>query len=199
MDDHCVRGRDIDPAFDDVGGEQHIVLPVIKGGHAVFEIGGGHLPVGCDHLDLWHMFFEHIFEVFHILDARADVEALKLSKGNATRARQQIIAWAMEDQKLLTALTRAHLSGIVAYNIERVASGRAAAARVKAASKQPANQAETQKKQEGDFGMEILKAVASSSSEVFGLENSGFSERRGQASQGHINAIKAIASKKKKS
>ena len=56
-------------------------------------------------------------------------QALKLSKGNQARARQQVIAWALEDDTLLKALTRSHLTGIVAYNIERVASGRAAAAR----------------------------------------------------------------------
>ena len=123
-------------------------------------------------------------------------EALKLAKGNQTRARQQIIAWALRDDKLLQALTKSHLSGIVAYNIERVASGRAAAARKtqKPAPKPAANKP----KQEADFGVELLKAVASSSSEVFGLENgSAGIGRPGQVSQNHINAIRAIATNKK--
>ena len=121
-------------------------------------------------------------------------EALKLAKGNQTKARQQVINWALQDDKLLQALTKSHLSGIVAYNIERVASGRAAVAK-KAAPKQ---EAPKKSNQQGDFGVELLKAVASSSSEVFGLENgsSGIG-RPGQVSQNHINAIRAIASKKK--
>lgn len=129
---------------------------------------------------------------------RRIAEALKLSKGNTARARQQIIAWALEDETLLKALTKSHLSGIVAYNIERVASGRAAAARK--AQKPKPKQAAPQKaaKKEEDFGVELLKAVASSSNEVFGLENgsSGIG-RPGQVSQNHINAIRAIASKNK--
>lgn len=123
-------------------------------------------------------------------------EALKLSHGNATRARQQIIAWAQEDTKLLQALTKPHLSGIVAYNIDRVASGRAAAAK---APQQSKPKAPPQQSIKGDrFGMELLKAVASSSADVFGLEHNVPVGKRGQASQNHINAIRAMAAKKKK-
>lgn len=130
---------------------------------------------------------------------RRIAEAIKLAKGNTTRARQQVIAWAMQDEKLLQALTKSHLSGIVAYNIERVASGRAAAARK--AAKPVAKPANTAKpKQEADFGVELLRAVASSSTEIFGLENgSAGIKRPGQVSQNHINAIRKIASKTKKS
>ena len=128
-------------------------------------------------------------------------QALKLSKGNQARARQQVIAWALEDDALLKALTRSHLTGIVAYNIERVASGRAAAARVASQKATPKKQAAQKgKNQEGDFGVELLKAVASSSTEIFGLENgsAGIGRPKG-VSQSHINAIRAIASNKKKS
>ena len=130
---------------------------------------------------------------------RRIAEALKLAKGNQARARQQVTAWALQDDKLLQALTKSHLSGIVAYNIERVASGRAAAARkAQKPTPKPANKAAPQK--EADFGVELLKAVASSSSEVFGLENgSAGIGRPGQVSQNHINAIRAIATNKKKS
>lgn len=130
---------------------------------------------------------------------RRIAEAIKLAKGNTTRARQQIIAWALEDPKLLQALTKSHLSGIVAYNLERVISGRAAAARK--AQKPAQKQTKTKQapaKEQGDFGVELLKAVASSSSEVFGLENNGDLSRPGQVSQNHINAIRAIASRNKK-
>jgi len=130
---------------------------------------------------------------------RRIAEAIKLAKGNTTRARQQVIAWALTDEKLLQALTKSHLSGIVAYNIERVASGRAAAARkAQKPIAKPSNTTKTN--QEGEFGVELLKAVASSSTEIFGLENgSAGIKRPGQVSQNHINAIRKIASKTKKS
>lgn len=126
-------------------------------------------------------------------------EALKLAKGNQVKARQQIIAWAVEDPKLLFALTKPHLSGIVAYNIERVASGRAAAARTsKPAAQKPITQkqpAANGKKPE-QFGLEILKAVAGNPA-IFGLEDVGAMKKASPVSQRHVDAIKAIASKSK--
>lgn len=125
-------------------------------------------------------------------------EALKLAKGNQAKARQQVITWAMQDERLLQALTKSHLSGIVAYNIDRVASGRAEAAK-RQPSQEDFKPAPKQKgKKEPAFGMELLKAVASSSADVFGLEHNAPLGRRGQASENHINAIRALASKKKK-
>ena len=125
-------------------------------------------------------------------------EALKLSGGNTIKARQQIIAWTFEDAKLLHALAKPHLSGIVAYNIERVASGRADAA--KAAKplnkKQAAKKANGQGKQE-QFGLEILKAVAGQP-QIFGLEDPGAPQKRPGVSKDHINAIQALVSKKDK-
>ena len=130
-------------------------------------------------------------------------DALKLARGNRNKARQQLIAWTYEDPKLLHALTKAHLSGIIAYNIERVASGRADAAKAQREApppqkqppqKQPTQQAQAAQKpkKEESFGMQILKA-ASGSHEVFGLEDLGRPQKRGAASQNHINAIRALA------
>lgn len=129
---------------------------------------------------------------------RKIVEALKLSNGNAAGARQQVIAWSLEDPELLKALTKSHLTGIVAYNIERVVSGRAEKARQKQ-MEAVETKAKEESKKEGDFGFELLKAVASSSSEVFGLEHNAPMGRRGQASQDHVDAIRALANKKKES
>lgn len=114
-------------------------------------------------------------------------EALKLSKGNITKARQTVIKWCQEDVKLLHALTKAHLNGIVAYNVERVASGRNDKAKKKVAPKTPAKE---------KFGMEILKAVVKSGS-VFGMDSDREPRRKGQASQQHIDAIKKLAAKNK--
>ncbi len=129
-------------------------------------------------------------------------DALKMSGGNRVKARQQIIAWTFEDNKLLHTLAKPHLSGIVAYNIERVASGRADAAAQKAseATKQPQapKQAAPKPKNEDEqFGMEILKAVAGSP-QIFGLEDPGAPQKRGGVSQKHLDAINAMINKSSK-
>ena len=116
-------------------------------------------------------------------------EALVLSGGNQARARQQIIAWAFEDAKLLQALTKHHLTGIAAYHVERVASGRTA----KPKTPPPAKPAKKVPSTDDAFGKEILKAVANSSSAIFGLEGYAAPQRRGQASQRHIDAIRQMA------
>lgn len=128
-------------------------------------------------------------------------EALKAAGGNQIKARQQIIAWTYEDAKLLHALAKPHLSGIVAYNIERVSSGRAdaaKAAKTQATKKAPAQakKAAKGKTKEEQFGLEILKAVAGSPA-IFGLEDPGAQGRRGGVSQSHLDAIQAITAKKK--
>lgn len=116
-------------------------------------------------------------------------EALKLSKGNPTRARQRIIAWTFEDPKLLQALARPHLSGIVAHAIARVVH------------KQELDDPETPDMPEAldmepeTFGKEILAALQSRNTATFGQENSVPPARRPQASKSHIDALKHIASK----
>lgn len=130
-------------------------------------------------------------------------DALKMSGGNRAKARQQLIAWTFEDSKLLHTLAKPHLSGIVAYNVERVASGRADAAAKKAteATKTPKQEAAPQGKKpasnEEQFGMEILKAVAGSP-QIFGLEDPGAPQKRGGVSQKHLDAINAIINKSAK-
>jgi hypothetical protein len=143
-------------------------------------------------------------------------EALKLCGGNRLKARQQVIAWTYEDNKLLHALASPHLSGIVAYNVERVDSGRAEAAKAPPpppeeppvqAEKQdsaprpnskPQAKAKPQKPKDEQFGLEILKAATGGNSTMFGLEDTGAPQKRQGASQSHIDTMKAIASKGKK-
>ncbi|GJL84459.1 MAG: hypothetical protein DHS20C02_02340 [Micavibrio sp.] len=117
-------------------------------------------------------------------------EAIKKTNGNAARAKQQVIAWTIEDTKLLDALTRPHLTGIVAYNIERIMSGRSAA-------KEEAPVADKPPTQEDEFGIEILKAVAASDAAVFGQEGNAPPMKRGRASKQHIDAIRQMTGKSK--
>lgn len=120
-------------------------------------------------------------------------EALVNAGGNQARARQQVIAWAFEDAKLLQALTKHHLTGIAAYHIERVASGRAAKPKTAAVAKAP----KATPKKEESFGKEILKAVANTDSAIFGLETYSSPQKKGRASQQHIDAIRQMAARSK--
>ncbi len=115
-------------------------------------------------------------------------EALKLCNGNMARARQQIVMLAQDDAKLLKALTQPHLDGIVAYQVERVASGRA-----EIEKRHPEDPAPSI---EENFGMELLRAVAASDVQVFGQEEPTGAKRK-IASRQHIDAIHKIAASRK--
>ena len=119
-------------------------------------------------------------------------EALKQHKGNPTKARQQIAAWAAEDQRLLMGLAKPHLTGIIAHAINRVVS------RMDHEEEHIPDMPQSLDMAPDTFGKEILKALSSQNTAVFGKENSAPSTGRKQASQSHIDALKNIASKKKK-
>lgn len=117
-------------------------------------------------------------------------EALRLAKGNATKARQQIVAWTNDDPKLLQALTKPHLTGIVAHAINRVVS------RMESGADEPEEIPETPASLDmppQTFGMEIMQALKESNA-VFGHEG-GLTPGRRQASQRHIDALKKMAAK----
>lgn len=118
-------------------------------------------------------------------------EALSLCKGNTARARQQIIAWTNEDPKLLQALAQPHLTGIVAHAVSRVV--------YKQEIDEPAIPEEPQSLDMAPdtFGKEILQALASDKSVLFGRDTGAPPLRRKAASQSHIDALKQIASKSK--
>ena len=123
-------------------------------------------------------------------------EALKKSKGNKLLARQQLIAWTYEDSKLLHALTRAHLDGIIAYNIDRFLSNA-----IKANSKKKAQGAAAAQDEpvEDQFGMDILRAVSASDAAVFGFEDSSPRRPKGKTSKQHIDALQKMAASVQKS
>ena len=76
MHDQRVRGRDIETAFHDIGGDQHIHLAVIECRHHVFERAGRHLAVTDRGLHFRHSLFQEFLRLAQIGDARADIEAL---------------------------------------------------------------------------------------------------------------------------
>lgn len=118
-------------------------------------------------------------------------EALNLAKGNATRARQQIIAWTNEDPKLLHALAQPHLTGIVAHAVSRVVHKQD----IEEHEDEPPAMPQPLDMAPDTFGKEILKALASENTALFGRDTGAAPARRKQASQSHIDALKQIASK----
>lgn len=121
-------------------------------------------------------------------------EALTLANGNQTMAQNIIATMAHQDVKLLQALTKNHLSGIVAFHVERVVSGRAPQLK-------PANMAAEDMKRQvqeaSPFGKEILKAVTADRAEIFGFDSGAPTGRRASASQDHINSLRQMAERAK--
>lgn len=121
-------------------------------------------------------------------------EALKANGGNEGKARQQIIAWALDDTKLLHELVAPHITGIVAHAVGRVKTMK----EKPVPAEPPKILNKTAGGKEEAFGMEILKAIALGNPAQFGLE-SGVAIKKQQASQRHVDAIRAMVSKKDKS
>lgn len=132
------------------------------------------------------------------------VKALKASGGNKTRAIQQVMAWARQDMELLQGLTKAHLNGIVAYHVDRIAGGQGMEAPRPAPGKATAKPAARPQRQmvkpaQGSpFGQQILRAASSGNAAMFGME--GYQsptkppEDGQKTSQRHIDALMHIAS-----
>ena len=115
-------------------------------------------------------------------------EALKLNGGDLMRSRQQVMSWAASDSRLMSALAAPHLDGIVAYQVERVASGRAELEKRHPEVKKAPDEG-------GVFGMDLLRAVAASEATVFGHDGAGAPPKRRYASKQHIDAIHKMAGK----
>ncbi len=113
-------------------------------------------------------------------------QALKNHGGNIALARKQVMLWAYDDAALLRSIAAPHLDGIIAYQVERVASGRAEL------EKRHPEMAVKVKKEEDNFGMNLLRAVADSDATVFGMEY-GLRPKRKSASKQHIEAIHKMA------
>lgn len=119
-------------------------------------------------------------------------EALHATRGNEMKARQQIVAAAMQDPKLLKELVKPHMVGIVAHAVGRVKSGKTDPENVPL----PHHKAELDK--EGSFGMDILRTIAGGDTAQFGQESYGRPVSKQGASQQHIDAIQAMINKSKR-
>lgn len=123
-------------------------------------------------------------------------EALTQCKGNPTKTRQKVIAWALEDVRLLQGLTKPHLTGITAHAINRVVSKQDDEPEEIHVPEVP----ETLDMEPETFGKEILGALSGDSA-IFGEET--YTPKpvtspgnRKQASQNHIDAIYKMSGQK---
>ena len=120
-------------------------------------------------------------------------EALKKSRGNKTRARQNLASMAIEDDQLLLALTKPHLNAIVAHAVSHYAS--VIKKKKKTADDVPPVPV-TPKGAEG-FGIDLLKALGGQNVPKFGKEEAAPPVRKKKASAQHVSALKLMASKSK--
>lgn len=120
-------------------------------------------------------------------------EALQITRGNPMRARQQLIAWTYEDSKLLYELTKPHMTGIVGHAIAHVEKKEQ---EEKAGVKKKAPMTSIREQDiNGEFGLELLKALAGGGSPQFGVESNMAPTGKSQASQKHVDTLKKIAKK----
>lgn len=124
------------------------------------------------------------------------LEALAKAKGNETKARALIAAQALQDNDLLIALAKPHLSGIVAHAVGRQAIQQKA--KKDRMEDLPAIPTPPSKgKKENDFALDLLKALGGPNVAKFGAEDAAPRVGKKQASQQHVNALKLMAAKSK--
>lgn len=116
-------------------------------------------------------------------------EALHVTRGNTTKAQQQVTAWAMDDARLLKELVKPHMVGIVAHAVGRVVSGKAEPETV------PPPQHKAALDKDDSFGIDILKTIAGGDTAQFGQESYGRPVKKEGASQQHIDAIQQMINK----
>lgn len=123
------------------------------------------------------------------------LDALTKAKGNETKARALIAAQALEDNELLIALSKPHLSGIVAHAVGRQAIQQKAK-KDRMEDLPPLPKAPKANK-ENDFALDLLKALGGNNVAKFGAEDAAPRVGKKAASQQHVNALKLMAAKSK--
>lgn len=124
-------------------------------------------------------------------------EALRLNNGNPAKARRQIFAWLYEDHKLLLDVTRPHLTGIVAYAVDRVLA-RLTKTDDELLEETARETAQSARQRKDNLGREILKGFASKDAPQFGHEADSVPLRRKAASQKHIDTMHLLAASSRK-
>ena len=76
VDDDCVGRRQVEAALDNRGGEQNLILALVKSAHPLLDFACTHLAMRGDDFDFRHMLAQPFLNAFHIGNARHDDEAL---------------------------------------------------------------------------------------------------------------------------
>lgn len=118
-------------------------------------------------------------------------KALEACRGNTVKTQQKIIAEAMQDHRLLLSLTQGHLTGIAALWINRVVT--------RQHDEDPAvpDAPEALNMTPASFGQEIMHAMKSDNTAMFGSEGYAPPMKRKKASQRHIDTLKMLSSSSK--
>jgi hypothetical protein len=124
------------------------------------------------------------------------LDALTKAKGNETKARALIAAQALEDNELLLALAKPHLSGIVAHAVGRQAI-QLKAKKDKSIELPAMPKAMTKAGKDNEFAHDLLKALGGANVAKFGAEDAAPRVGKKPASQQHVNALKLMAAKSK--
>ena len=76
VDDQRIDAGHVDARFDDVGGQQHVVLLIAEGGHHLLQLGGRQPAMGDRAFHLGHQLGDAIGHPVDVGQPRADVEDL---------------------------------------------------------------------------------------------------------------------------
>lgn len=122
-------------------------------------------------------------------------DALEQCDGNQTKAQKTILSWLEKDQTLLAGLVAPHLKAIIAHAVAHVAK-QGAPARKAGETARSVPPVEPSDSDLGDFARELLEGLAGAAdAPKFG--ESGSTGKPKQASQKHVDAIHAMASRSK--
>ena len=83
VNDQRIHRRHIQAAFNDIGGQQNIMLAIAKFGHDAFKIGRCHAAMRLHHARFRHNFREPFGELRHILNTRHHAENLPATEAFA--------------------------------------------------------------------------------------------------------------------
>lgn len=114
-------------------------------------------------------------------------DALRKAGGNEAKARQHLMAAALNDVDLLQAIAKPHLPGITAHAISRVLRAKTTLSAPDMPEDEPEN----------SFGMDILKTFADDRATQFGQEQYAAPVKKQGVSQRHIDAIRQMVEKSK--
>ena len=119
-------------------------------------------------------------------------EALKKAKGNQTKARTILIEMAAEDQRLLMSLSKPYLTAMATQALNHFSSQEK-----KKKTKDDLPPVPKGVKNQGGFGLDLLKALGGQNVPKFGREDAAPPIKKKAASSQHVNALKLMASKSK--